>query len=247
MSELEAGNARAPGAQHFGRSRPPSLLSVREGYRRWAPVYDEFPNPLLALEQRAVLPFLAEVRGRRVLDLGCGTGRWSRLLAAKQPAALVAVDISDAMLRKANEKRVPNQFLVQADCLELPLADHSFDLAICSFAIGHLSTLSSMARECARVLRGGARLYISDLHPAAYRAGWRTSFRDPYGRAEIATVGRSLSEMIQPFSEAGLNCRAIDEFSLGPEERRIFRSAGKDGYFREASRIPAVVVCQFIV
>jgi len=223
------------------------LLSVREGYRRWAPVYDEFPNPLLALEQRAVLPSLPEIAERRVLDLGCGTGRWSRVLAGKRPACLVAVDISDAMLREASQKRAAaSGLLIQADCSLLPLADHTFDLGICSFAVGHMSALDGMAQECARVLRPGAALFVSDLHPAAYRAGWRTCFRDSCGRAEIATVRRGLSEILAPFSTAGLRCAAVEEVRFGEEERGIFRSAGKDGYFREASSIPAVVVCRFI-
>ena len=243
MSRVEEGMALAAG---LGRSGSPSLLSVLEGYRRWAPVYDEFPNPLLALEQRAILPFLPEVRERRVLDLGCGTGRWSWVLAAKKPAALVAVDISDAMLREASARRVPSQLLIQADCSELPLADHSFDFGICSFAVSHISTLSAMAGECARVLRRSAGLYISDVHPAAYRAGWRTCFRDTYGSAEVATVRRGLTEVIQPFLTAGLSCAAVDEFRFGDEERGIFRSAGKEDYFREASLIPAVVVCRFV-
>jgi hypothetical protein len=103
-----------------------------------------------------------------------------------------------------------------------------------------------MARECARVLRRGATLFVSDLHPAAYRAGWRTCFRDTYGAVEVATVGRGLRQIIQPFCSAGLSCAAVDEFRFGEEERGIFRSAGKDDYFREASTIPAVLVCQFI-
>ena len=54
---------------------PDPLTGVREGYDRWAAVYDHDANPLPALEEPRVREALGDPSGREVLDLGCGTGR----------------------------------------------------------------------------------------------------------------------------------------------------------------------------
>ena len=58
------------------RSADSSVVPMAEGYQRWALTYDDDPNPLLAREERHLLPLLAALHGKRILDLACGTGRW---------------------------------------------------------------------------------------------------------------------------------------------------------------------------
>ena len=54
----------------------PRWVSPHEGHVLWAPSYEETPNALLALEERTLDPLLPDLRGKSVLDLACGTGRW---------------------------------------------------------------------------------------------------------------------------------------------------------------------------
>ena len=74
---------------------PPTdeLADVRAGYDRWAAVYDHDRNPLPALEEGPVRNAVGAVRGRAVLDLGCGTGRHA-LWLADAGASVTAVDFS---------------------------------------------------------------------------------------------------------------------------------------------------------
>ncbi len=51
-------------------------------HRLWAATYDEAPNPLLALEGRLLKPLLPRTRGLLVVDVACGSGRWSRFFGA---------------------------------------------------------------------------------------------------------------------------------------------------------------------
>ena len=49
-------------------------VSAREGYALWADTWDATPSPIVALERRALLPWISELRPRRTIDVGCGSG-----------------------------------------------------------------------------------------------------------------------------------------------------------------------------
>ena len=73
-------------------------VSARQGYELWADTWDATPSPIVALEHRALLPWIADIRPRRAIDVGCGTGRWTERLSA------IGVDASPAMLARAAVK-----------------------------------------------------------------------------------------------------------------------------------------------
>ncbi|MFZ0298085.1 MAG: class I SAM-dependent methyltransferase [Candidatus Sulfotelmatobacter sp.] len=223
----------------------PRRVSVAEGYARWAASYDQNPNPLLALEERCLLPLVPNVAGKRVLDLACGTGRWVERLLAADPVLGIGIDLSPAMLRMAREKSAIRGRLARADCLKLPLRDAAFDLAICSFALEHIGKFSELARECWRVLREPADLYISELHPAAYDSGWRTGFRDQQGALQIETTSHSSREIVNAFNCVGFELARQLECFVGEPERPLFAKAGKESYFDNARVVPAVMILHF--
>jgi cytosine/adenosine deaminase-related metal-dependent hydrolase len=70
----------------------------RKDFALWSQTYDESPNPLLALEERYLAPLFGDVSGKRVLDVGCGTGRWLEPLANLSPGRLTGIDFSPEML-----------------------------------------------------------------------------------------------------------------------------------------------------
>src|SRR5271170_4678065 len=82
---------------------PVDLLSTKEGYDRWADIYDGDDNPLVALEEPWVDKLLGDVNGLKVADIGCGTGRHALRLAAAG-AIVQAVDFSEGMLARAQAK-----------------------------------------------------------------------------------------------------------------------------------------------
>jgi ubiquinone/menaquinone biosynthesis C-methylase UbiE len=166
-------------------------------------------------------------------------------LLAASPALGVGIDMSPEMLRVARAKSSIRGRLVEADCLTLPLRDAAFDLAICSFALEHIGNFSELARECWRVMGEPADLYISELHPAAYGAGWRTGFRDQQGALQIETASHSSAEIITEFSRAGFELAQALECFIGDPERPIFVQAGKESYFNNACVVPAVMILHF--
>ena len=111
---------------------------------------------------------LGDVRGRRVLEIGCGQAACSRWLA-DAGAKPVATDLSGGMLRHAregNERTGTAVPLVQANAERLPFASASFDVACSAFgALPFVPSLETVFAEVRRVLRPGAPWVFSVTHP----------------------------------------------------------------------------------
>jgi ubiquinone/menaquinone biosynthesis C-methylase UbiE len=225
-------------------TRPVRLVSVAEGYERWAPIYDLAPNPLLAREERYLAPLLTDLRNKSVLDLACGTGRWLERLA-HAGASAVGIDNSIAMLRVASRKRAIGGRLARSTCENLPLPDAAFDLAICSFALGHIRDLGPMVRELKRVTKSNADVFVSDLHPEACAQGWRVGFRDGGTAVQVEMQSRSTEEIVEAFWSNGFECETRLPLWLGEPEEPLFARAGRSRSFVDACRLPAVFVCHF--
>jgi ubiquinone/menaquinone biosynthesis C-methylase UbiE len=234
----------AEGGQGSPSTRESCQVSVEEGYERWAPIYDQAPNPLLAREERYLLPFVA-VRNKRILDLACGTGRWLERFMAQGGESGVGIDCSAGMLRVAGKKAAIAGRLAQAACEHLPFRSAVFDLAICSFALGHIQDLRSAVRELARVTKSGATVFVSDLHPEAYARGWRVGFRNHGAAVQIEILPRAAGDIVNAFYSNGFECLSHVSLCLGDPEKAIFTRAGKAHSFSEACKLPAVLICHF--
>jgi len=185
-----------------GSGTPPDPLPhVREGYDRWARVYDHDANPLIALEDPAVRAAIGEVRGLAVLDLGCGTGRHSLWMAAAG-ALVTAVDFSRGMLREARRKPGAERVrFLPCDLRQpLPFADGAFHLVVSGLVLEHVPDLDVFFGEARRVLRPGGRAVISAMHPAMFLRGAQARFTDP-ASGEIVRPG-SVPHQVDDFVAA---------------------------------------------
>ncbi|HXG12013.1 MAG TPA: class I SAM-dependent methyltransferase [Gemmataceae bacterium] len=136
--------------------------------------YDGLPGALTAftglitgheaLAGRLIRPGAFDVRGcKRILDAGCGNGRYSRFLLrhADPDAVLTAFDLSPGMLRRARQRlRSDRVSHIAADLTRLPYADGSFDAIVLGWVLEHLPDPRPGLRELARVLRPGGKLLL---------------------------------------------------------------------------------------
>jgi SAM-dependent methyltransferase len=104
---------------------------------------------------------LRYTRGKRVLDLGCGTGWGSALLARRGAANVLGVDISPECADYAARHHGQRASFCAASALSLPVADHSIDLICCFEVIEHLPDGLAFFEECRRVLAPGGLLILS--------------------------------------------------------------------------------------
>ena len=113
------------------------------------------------------LGILGDVRGKRVLELGCGGAQWSAFLA-RDGGRLVGLDVSERQLRHARafldelNVHVP---LVQGDAETLPLADASFNIVFCDHGAPSFTDPRHTIPEAARVLADGGRLAFNISSP----------------------------------------------------------------------------------
>lgn len=149
-------------------------VSARDGYDLWAESYDAAPNPVVAMDARVTLPLLGPVAGERILDAGCGTGRYLRSLAAAG-CRPVGFDFSLGMLAAAHA--AGGEPLAAASlAAPLPVRGACFDAVLCALVGEHLDPLAPVIEEFCRVLRPGGRLAFSVYHPTMAAAGIEANF-----------------------------------------------------------------------
>jgi SAM-dependent methyltransferase len=115
-----------------------------------------------------MLELLGEVRGRRVLDLGCGEGGYSRALAARG-AEVTAVDGSERLVEIARRRAAEGNCTIECLCANAsslaPLAPSSFDDVVAAMSLMDVEDYDGAIAEVARVLVAGGRLLMSITHP----------------------------------------------------------------------------------
>lgn len=112
------------------------------------------------------------VRGRNVLDAGCGTGYGAKIIVESGADRVVGVDISKDAVAEASEFNTSERVEIdQADLRSLPYADGEFNLAMCFEVIEHVEDRDAVLDELARVLSSDGILCISTPNRRVYPPG----------------------------------------------------------------------------
>ena len=175
--------------------------SVERAYARWAPVYDLVFGAVFEAGRRAAIvaaEHACGATGGRILEVGVGTGL--SLPDYARQNRLVGIDLSEPMLRKAQE-RVADQNLRNVEALavmdaeRMALPDRFFDVVVAQFVITAVPNPETTLDEFARVIRPGGEIVLVNhigaetgprrafelcFAPIARQLGWRPEFR--FGR-----------------------------------------------------------------
>lgn len=212
-------------------------VSAREGYALWAESWDATPSPVVAVEERALSPWLEGLQPHRAVDVGCGTGRWTTRFPA------FGFDASAAMLAVAARKPGLRGRLAVADATALPVATGAADLALCALTLGHVRNFGAALGELTRILQAGGTLLLTDFHPAAAARGWRRTFRHGGQVYELENYPYTVEQLRD--AATGLRLIACEEAIIGEPERRLFEAAGKPELFAAACWTPAVLLTRW--
>jgi len=141
-----------------------------------ARVYDTLrPTDAAWWDAFEALVQLGDLRGRRVLDVGCGTGRLAAALAQEARAKVWGVDASDEMVAVARETVPTGVGIRLAEAEDLPFRDGWFDRVTMSLVL-HLVDRPRALAEARRVVGVGGRLAISTFHPDHFSSYWLIPF-----------------------------------------------------------------------
>jgi malonyl-CoA O-methyltransferase len=184
------------------------LLDPQVAYELWAATYPPYPhNALMALEQEVVLSMLPDVSGATVVDAGCGTGRYLRLLRARGAIAF-GVDLSERMLTRAHDD---GEAVARGSICALPIEPAAVDVVVCGLALGDVADLERALAEMARVVRPGGCVVYSVVHPIGERAGWSRTFTAEGRQNAVATCWHSLEDHRRACAVAGLHITGWQE------------------------------------
>ena len=234
-NQLKLGNSHSP------RS---IVLDPKQAFELWAEVYDDSPNPIVHRSERAIIERLPDLRGLRVADLACGTGRLLTQLFHLAPKTYVGLDLSDAMLQKARLKEDVAGRLIQANLHDLPLQSGSMDLVTFSLGLSYCRNLVQVAYEIQRILKPGGRVLCTDFHPNASELGWKKVSRSRTNHYEVCHYPHTVQDVLQAFS---LYFQSVCTLDLSFEEKEcaIFETAGKSSLFEELSSQAALILFEW--
>ena len=138
--------------------------------------YDHYRD---GLNTPAFLAMLPETRGLSGLDIGCGEGHNTRLLA-ERAARMVGIDISGNFVRHAREAEEEHPLAIcyeVASALGLPIEGASFDFAVAFMSLMDIPQTERVLAEVHRVIRPGGFLQFSIEHPC-FSPPHRKTLRD---------------------------------------------------------------------
>ncbi len=198
-------------------------VSLDDGYGRWAPHYDAHApvNPLVLVEQPIVRRLLGDLRGKRALDAGCGTGRHA-VWMHEEGALVTGIEPNPTMLALARAKQSRIDWR-QGELAPLGLGAAEFEVVVCALVLDHLEEIATPLAELHRALMPGGTLVISMYHPCfpmrgspphfaaasepvEYELPWQAHLPSTYFTA-LRALGMDVTEMIEPLVESALIAR----------------------------------------
>ena len=165
--------------RRFRKPAPPSDAEIRAYFNQAAADEEHYPSTIdpRIFHVKLVLEHLGDLAGKRAADVGCGKGRFARVVKERHPSAtIVALDLAEAMLR-----HVPNGIeRAAATMTALPLATASCDGAYATESLEHAIDIPLAVSEMCRIVRPGGRIAIIDKDASAWgrlaTAAWEKWF-----------------------------------------------------------------------
>jgi SAM-dependent methyltransferase len=181
---------------------------VREGKDYYR---DELNNP-------ATFKVIGDVRGKRVLDLACGEGYNTRILATKG-AKVIGVDFSERMIELARQeeariKQGISYYVLDTSNLK-ELSSNYFDLVACFMSLQDMKNYKKAISEVSRVLRNQGRFVFSIPHPCFETmalSGKRINAGERYFGAVKYPVQWNMERLESPFKTSSFHRTLTDYF-----------------------------------
>ena len=152
---------------HQYKNRPQANKTGWENVSRWYGEHvKEEGNLLTSVVYPAVLKELGELRGKKLLDIACGEGAFSRL-AANTALSVTGFDIAPSLTLRAKQAATKNSvyFVADAENFASALKNEKFDAVVCILAIQNIKNFEKVFANASTALKPGATFVIAMNHP----------------------------------------------------------------------------------
>lgn len=181
-------------------------MSIQTAYNQWSHSYDQDRNLTRDLDQAVTRQLLSQQKFENTLELGCGTGKNTALLA-EISNAVHALDFSEGMLQQARQKlKQPHIRFDIADVSKpWPVSDASYDLIVCNLVLEHIEDLVPVFQQANDCLRAGGQFYVSELHPFRQYQGSKARYQQSEQTIEVDAYVHHASDFLQAARQQNLS------------------------------------------
>jgi ubiquinone/menaquinone biosynthesis C-methylase UbiE len=166
---------------------PELRREIRESFDEASRDEEHFPSTIDPRIQHVsvIVKYFGDLTDKQVLDVGCGKGRFTRVLRDQNPGgAIYGLDISEAMLAC-----VPAGIdVVSGSMTELPFADSAFDGVYATESLEHAVEIERAVEEMCRVLKPGGRLVIIDKNAEHWGRFKTPAWEKWFTRGQLETL-----------------------------------------------------------
>jgi ubiquinone/menaquinone biosynthesis C-methylase UbiE len=160
------------------------LSEIIDHFNEAAADEENFPSTIdpRIYHVQLILEYFGDLSGKRILDVGCGKGRFARVLAERNPRPRIAgFDLAEAMLRSVPAPISPCAGSMTA----LPFRSAAFDCVYATESLEHAVDIEGAVAEICRVTRPGGRIVIIDKNAEQWGRLKTPEWEKWFGRKEL--------------------------------------------------------------
>jgi len=210
--------------EKFAKGRYDYLAEHYHGLRTKVYPQGWFYNEML--EMPTTFGLLGNIKGKKILDFGCGSGIYAKLLV-KKGAKVKGFDISPEMIRIAKREN-PKLDLRVGSGYDIPF-NEQFDIVLASLVVHYLEDWDKMFKEVSRVLKKGGLFIFSTGNPIVE---CMTKVKVPGKKKKLRTFGKNNYFTIKKI-ESIWNINGVEKVKMNPYHRTygsIIKTIVKNGF-----------------
>jgi malonyl-CoA O-methyltransferase len=184
-------------------------LTPLEGYNKWSDTYHVEDNPIKKLSDEFIKSELPDLKGKSILDAGCGTGVFCKTAIDQRAAFVKGIDLSPKMIGQAKKNCPQAEF----ECADLSTKEvkEKYDVVICGLVLGHINSLEPALTNLVNSLKPNGHIILTDFHPLQTIRKAKRTFSH-YGKTfEISHTLHPLNEYFELLKRSGITVTSIKE------------------------------------
>ncbi|MDI6803404.1 MAG: class I SAM-dependent methyltransferase [Bacteroidota bacterium] len=203
-----------------------SANNVKASYAKWSQTYDHVENPTRDLDKKVIRKILVNLKGKDVIEAGCGTGK-NTIWLMKTAKSVISFDLSKEMLNIARQKitGVNVKFVRHDITKKWFFPNDCCDVVTINLVLEHIEKINFVFKEAYRVLRKNEKLFVCELHPDKQKKGTKARFTELDGNTlvEIDSYYHSKTDYIKAGVIAGFKKIILKDWFDEKESNQVPR------------------------